>query len=557
MSKNIGENIKIESLSLEKAQQLLFELRTRQTDLENQNHELKLELAVLRDQSPEREHTEESLFAPRERREQDERVLPPGKGLLRCIIDTVGDLIYVKDLDGVYRGCNKAAERFIGIKESEQIGKTDFDFFSQDIAATIRDKDRHIVDSGHEHRIEEWVPSPDGKNVFLETKKAAFYGPDGNLSGIVGISRDITARKQAEDELRKSQKQFQDITAQSPLPIVITDAKGDIEFFNNKFIEIFGYTLEDISTAEKWWMTTYPDEAYRQEVQESWIKAIEKASEAGVQIETQEWDITCKNGSVRRVEFDMMPLDNISVIVMNDITDRKKAELALRESNEELDAFVRTIAHDLRTPMSPIIGYTDILREDYKEQLGEQGLNYLSEIERAGTEILSMMEDLLSLAQAVPLKRPAEHVSTREVVTGVIKNLKNDISRAGTVIQIGPLPTIHVPKTFMIQIFDNLIGNAIRYAGNSGGIVEIGGEQTGKQVRYYVCDHGLGIPEQDRNHIFEIFYRGANKGEVTGTGIGLAIVYKIARNFGGRAWVEETIGGGCTFWVEMEDATHP
>ncbi len=238
---------------------------------------------------------------------------------------------------------------------------------------------------------------------------------------------------------------------------------------------------------------------------------------------------------------------------MNDITERKKAEALIKESNEELDAFVHTVAHDLRTPLTPIIGYAEILRENYKEQLDEQGLSYLAEIEKAGTVMLDLMEGLLSLAKSGTIKRPIKFVSTDKVVARVIKNLEPNISAAGAILRINPLPPLHLPKTFLTQIFDNLIGNALRYAGNSGYLIEVGGEQAGKQIRFFVRDHGSGISEQERKHIFEIFYRGTNKGKVKGSGIGLAIVHKIARNYGGRAWVEETPGGGCTFWVEVED----
>ena len=244
-------------------------------------------------------------------------------------------------------------------------------------------------------------------------------------------------------------------------------------------------------------------------------------------------------------------------VTLHDITQRKKAETALKESNEELDAFVRTIAHDLRTPITPIIGYAEILRMNYKEQLDEQGLSFLAEIEKAGEEMLLLMESLLSLAKSGELKRPAKRVSTDKVVAGVIKNLETDISTAGVVLQTSSLPSVCVPKAFLIQIFDNLIGNAVRYAGKSSEHIEVGGEQIGKQIRFFVRDHGPGIPEQERKHIFEIFYRGSNKEGVKGAGLGLAIVYKIARNCGGRVWVEETHGGGCTFWVEMEDAPRP
>jgi signal transduction histidine kinase len=104
----------------------------------------------------------------------------------------------------------------------------------------------------------------------------------------------------------------------------------------------------------------------------------------------------------------------------------------------------------------------------------------------------------------------------------------------------------------MSQIFDNLIGNAARYAGKEGGPIEVEGEKNGNIVRFIVRDHGSGIPAEERGPIFEVFYRGVTGKAVPGTGVGLATVKKIARLYGGNAWAEETPGGGATFCVEME-----
>jgi signal transduction histidine kinase len=114
---------------------------------------------------------------------------------------------------------------------------------------------------------------------------------------------------------------------------------------------------------------------------------------------------------------------------------------------------------------------------------------------------------------------------------------------------------VRIPETLLAQIFTNLIGNAIRYADKEGIPIEVGGERRGTLVRYYVRDRGPGVPEEERERIFDVFFRGAMQREVPGTGVGLATVQKVARLYGGRAWVEETEGGGSTFWVEVEDAT--
>jgi len=122
------------------------------------------------------------------------------RALLRCLIDSAGDLIFFKDRDCVYIGCNKASEAFMGMPECEQIGKTDFDFFNRERAEAIREHDRQVLKEGKQLRSEEWVTDRNGVRMLLDTLKVPYYGADGEVLGLVGISRDITERKRAERE---------------------------------------------------------------------------------------------------------------------------------------------------------------------------------------------------------------------------------------------------------------------------------------------------------------------------------------------------------------------
>ncbi len=421
----LDKNLTTVELSLEEAQQEIDSLRLRQADLERENQQLIQELKTLTIQQGEGSPALKSLFFNFGRRTQGPEDISSETSLLRSVIDSVGDLIYVKDLEGVYQGCNKASETFVGLEEAEQIGQTDFDFFEHDQATAIRDVDREILATGQEHCSEEWVPSRSRGRVLLETKKAPFYGSDGRVAGIVGISRDITARKQAEDSLKKA--------------------------------------------------------------------------------------------------------------------------------NKELDAFVRTVAHDLRAPLTPLIGYAELLQRQYHDILDTQGIEYLNEIISSGEEMHHLMKDLLALATAGEVKRAAELIDTEEVVNTVVKSLGAQLSSAGVKVKIGTLPFCRIPRTFLLQIFENLIHNAIKYGCKAGDMIEVGGERTEEYVGLYVRDQGPGIPETEREQIFECFYRGKMAKEKQGTGIGLATIHKIAEVLGGRTWVEETPGGGSTFWVEIHD----
>ena len=120
--------------------------------------------------------------------------------LLRSIIDSIPDLIFYKDTNSVYIGCNKAFERFAGRPEQDQVGKTDFDFFDRELAEFFRQKDCEMMEGGQARSNEELITYPDGHRVLLDTLKTPFWGPDGTLLGLVGISRDITERKQVEEE---------------------------------------------------------------------------------------------------------------------------------------------------------------------------------------------------------------------------------------------------------------------------------------------------------------------------------------------------------------------
>jgi PAS domain S-box-containing protein len=240
-----------------------------------------------------------------------------------------------------------------------------------------------------------------------------------------------------------------------------------------------------------------------------------------------------------------------AVVSFVDITERKQTEEQLREANRELDAFVYTVSHDLRTPISAVIGYSDFIKENHRTELSGEVIELLDSIEKQGHRMAILAEDLLALATAGNLPAPDQAVDANAELGYVLAELKEQIASSGATVVSGSLPTVKVPGTLLVQIFQNLIANALRYAGKEGSPIEVGGNRVGSRVRLYVRDHGQGIPEGERSRIFDVFYRGSTGKNLIGSGVGLATVQKISRLYGGEAWVEETSGGGATFWVEM------
>ena len=170
---------------------------------------------------------------------------------------------------------------------------------------------------------------------------------------------------------------------------------------------------------------------------------------------------------------------------IRDISSRKEDEERLQELNRNLDAFVYTVSHDLRSPLTPIIGFADLLREQYKSELDPAGLEMLAEIEGQGKRMLAMMEDLLALARVGKVEAPAKPIVTANVVKEVMADLADLLNESGMEVKIGELPNIRVPESFLKGIFSNLVGNALRYAGKEGGPVEVGGKRRGDRVGFF------------------------------------------------------------------------
>lgn len=227
----------------------------------------------------------------------------------------------------------------------------------------------------------------------------------------------------------------------------------------------------------------------------------------------------------------------------------------LTSANRELESFVSTVSHDLRGPLTVIIGYAEHLRHNSGGNLDKQTLQCLEEIESQGVRMAALMEDLLALAKVGYIERPVEPIDVNKVIQAILCELVHQLSHKKVTVKVGDLPKIHMPETLLADVFKNLISNALCYACKEGDSINVWGEKEQGTVRFYVQDFGPGIPEGERSCIFEMFYRGSTGKDSKGTGIGLAIVQKIAQLYDGKAWVDETPLGGSTFVFELKDST--
>lgn len=244
-----------------------------------------------------------------------------------------------------------------------------------------------------------------------------------------------------------------------------------------------------------------------------------------------------------------------AVAHVQDITERRRSERDLARKNDELEHYVHTVSHDLRSPLVSILGFSRLLREDFAPALGEKGEHFLRRIEEAGRTMESLIHDLLELSQVGSHPGVPERVDPREVLMQLQAELKPrlDEQRVNLRLPVDP-PMIGCERTRLYQVFSNLIGNALIHMGDvADPVIEVRVEERDGVIHIAVSDNGSGIDPKDHDRIFEIFksVNGHSASRPGSSGVGLAIVKKIAELRGGRAWVESALGQGATFHVEL------
>lgn len=236
--------------------------------------------------------------------------------------------------------------------------------------------------------------------------------------------------------------------------------------------------------------------------------------------------------------------------VCRDITLRKKAEKELQEANRELDAFAHSVSHDLRGILAPVVTYMDFLQLSYKDVFDEQIIQILGEVERQSERAIALLDDLLDLARVSHIEITEQSTDTNSIIDEIRQELAIE-KKAHPHIISEKLPNTWLPEALTYQVFTNLINNACNYVPLESGPIEIGHWDENSTITFYVRDHGPGISGKETDSVFDIFYRGKTSKGKRGTGVGLAIVRKIALRFSGNAWVEKTPGGGATFCFSL------
>jgi signal transduction histidine kinase len=237
----------------------------------------------------------------------------------------------------------------------------------------------------------------------------------------------------------------------------------------------------------------------------------------------------------------------------NELLKRQAAEL--ERSNEELQQFAYIASHDLSEPLRVIRGYLDLLREDYKDSLDDAANMYITSATGSAARMQSLINDLLRYSRVGSADRTMEPADLDEILAEALENLSVSITETGADVTHGDLPTVMADRSLVVQLFQNLISNALKFrSADSPPRIEVSAVKEGDRRIVSVRDNGIGFEQAHATRLFEIFQRLHTGSEYPGTGIGLAICKKIVEQHGGRMWAESELGAGSTFSFSLPEA---
>jgi signal transduction histidine kinase len=255
-------------------------------------------------------------------------------------------------------------------------------------------------------------------------------------------------------------------------------------------------------------------------------------------------------------------LQEQNLLLQKEIGNRQCAESALLKSNQELarsnaelEQFAYVASHDLQAPLATIASYAQLLEKRSKDQLDSQANKFIGNIVQGCTRMQTLIDDLLEYSRLGRSQKPFQPTDCNLVFEQAIANLQGVIRDTQAVVCSSELPVVHGEISQLVQLFQNLVGNAIKYRQNAPPVVSVSACKHQEHWLFSVSDNGIGIAQQHQERIFQIFQRLHTQKEYSGTGIGLAICQKIVQRHGGRIWVESEPGQGSTFRFTLNENT--
>jgi PAS domain S-box-containing protein len=499
----------------------------------------------------------EAPIARRIARMNDARTPPEGReDSFRRFVNAVGDYaIFMLENDGQVVSWNEGAERILGYREDEITGQPLARLYTSEDQA--HDKPSHglaVAAAQGRWREEGWRVRRDGSKLWADVTITALRDPTGRLSGFGVLARDLAERKRSEALLSAVVDNALD-------GLVGIDDRGHIESFNLAARKLFGYVEEEVIGKN---IKMLMPEPYHGE-HDGYLDNYRRTGIAKIIGIGREVVARRKDGSTFPIDLGVSEfyLDGVRHFtgVVRDITERKHAEVTLMNtaqelgrSNLDLEQFAYVASHDLQEPLRAVSGCVQVLQKRYQHQLDERADELIAHAVDGVTRMQTLIDDLLSYSRVGTRGGAFESVDCNRLVEQALVSLDAAIRESNAHIVVDDLPILNADGLQLTQLFQNLIGNAIKFRRDEAPHITIAAHREAGAWRFTVADNGIGMQPEYFDRIFIIFQRLHTRTEYPGTGLGLAISKKVVERHGGRIAVTSEPGRGSTFTFTIPDA---
>jgi PAS domain S-box-containing protein len=480
----------------------------------------------------------------------------------RGLLEAAPDAMVVVNQAGDIVLLNVQAEKQLGYSRDELVGQKVKNIIPEGFAERlIADGTRTAAEALAQQigtGIELIARRKDGSEFPIEIMLSPLESAEGIL--VTAAIRDISVRKAAEKHLGQMEGRYRGLLEAAPDAMVVVNQAGDIVLLNVQAEKQLGYSRDEL-VGQK--VKNIIPEGFAERLIADALRSAEDAlaQQIGTGIELTGRH---KNGSEFPIEIMLSPLESAEGILVTaairDITARKQAEAhlllkiaELNRSNEELGQFAYIASHDLQEPLRMVASYTQLLSRRYKGKLDADADEFISFAVDGASRMQRLIQDLLAYSRVGTKGKDLLDTSSESSLQQALLNLRGAIEESGALVTHDPLPSVLADDMQLTQLFQNLIGNAIKY--QSPGVPKVhisAARNVEKQWIFSVKDNGLGIDPQYFEKIFGMFQRLHKREEFAGTGIGLAICKKIVERHGGSISVESQPGQGSTFRFALE-----
>ncbi|MBF0333578.1 MAG: PAS domain S-box protein [Alphaproteobacteria bacterium] len=491
------------------------------------------------------------------------RELSDREASLREFSEAHSDWFWESDSNHRFAWFSPSFELVLGIEPALMIGKRRWDVASAEDEIDASLWEAHMDDLKAHRKFRDfryWIRSPD-KSRWVSISGMPRFDAQGCFLGYRGAGTDVTREAEMAIRLRL----LAQVVEKCPVSVVVTDPCGTLEYVNPRFLQVTGYSRDEVLGQNPRILAS--GETPREVYAEMWDTVNAGRSWAG------EFKNKKKSGEHYWESALVAPIldDHDRVVhligIKEDVTAKRQAERSLAEahvllesqaaelsrSNQELEQFAYVASHDLRQPLRMISSYLTLLERHMKGALDDEAKTFMGYVRGGAAKMDALILSLLEYSRIGRGDRPFAPVALAEVVSDSLLMLDSAVAEAGAEVKVADgLPEVSGDRVELVRLFQNLIGNAVKYrAPGRAPVVTVDWTENGAEWLLSVADNGIGIPPAAFDRVFVIFQRLVSGDRYEGTGIGLAVCRKIAEHHGGRIWVESTEGQGSRFTVAL------